>query len=96
MRFAALGLTVGVAAMLAESTETAEYRRQDSLSTGEKIERALKQVQAIQQAVGQGQDQKAESFLKQLIASQIDDDHEYVVKSLCNIAQRCADLRREL
>jgi tetratricopeptide (TPR) repeat protein len=55
-----------------------------------------KQIAAIAQAVSQGHDAKAEKFLRELIQQQtsLSGGEGYVVKSLCNIAQRCADMFR--
>ena len=58
-------------------------------------ERALKQVDAITSAVARGQDAKARKFLLELIAKQVrQGENEYAVKSLCNVAQRCAEMFR--
>jgi len=59
-------------------------------------ERVRKQIVAIAQAVSEGRDAKAEMFLRQLIQDQISfsGGENYAVKSLCNIAQQCADMFR--
>lgn len=55
----------------------------------------IRQVNAIAQAVSLGKDHKAHKFLHELIAAQIArGDETYAVKSLCNIAQRCAAMYR--
>lgn len=60
-----------------------------------RFERALRQVNAIAGAVSQGKDDLAYKFLKDLIQAQLEDgDTGYVTKSLCNIAQRCAEMFR--
>lgn len=65
------------------------------VSGRERRDRALKQVEAICSAVGQGNDRKANRFLRQLIDSQVrTGDSRFAVKSLCNIAQNCADMFR--
>ena len=54
-----------------------------------------KQIEAIIGAVSKGHDRKAEQYLNDLVNSQISDkNNDYAVKSLCNIAQRCADMFR--
>ena len=56
----------------------------------------MKQVVAITAAVANGQDAKARKYLTDLVAAQTEhrDDGGYAVKSLCNIAQQCADMYR--
>lgn len=58
--------------------------------------RVEKQISAIAQAVAEGRDAKAEKFLIELIQEQTSwqGGKSYAVKSLCNIAQRCADMFR--
>lgn len=60
------------------------------------FERAQKQIVAIAQAVSKGHDMKAEKYLRELIQEQtsFSGGENYAVKSLCNIAQRCADMFR--
>ena len=62
----------------------------------ETFERVTKQIDGISQAVSQGQDAKAEKFLRELIQDQTSPlgGESYAVKSLCKIAQRCADMFR--
>lgn len=57
---------------------------------------ALKQVEAIVDAVARGKDGRAEAYLTDLIVAQTQPagNTGHVVKSLCNIAQRCAELFR--
>lgn len=58
--------------------------------------RALSQVDAIVKAVAEGRDARAKSILKELEEKQTEDASgiKYAVKSLCNVAQKCADLFR--
>lgn len=60
------------------------------------LDRALKQVDAVAEQVALGRDAHAERFLRQLIQSQLkmEGGDEYAIKSLCNIAKRCADMFR--
>lgn len=60
------------------------------------FKRALKQIDAITAAVAAADDTKADRFLRDLITQQrrFAGGDEFAVKSLCNIAQRCADLFR--
>lgn len=62
----------------------------------EVYERVKKQISAIAQLVSQGHDVKAEKFLRELIKQQTSflGGESYAVKSLCNIAKRCADMFR--
>ena len=58
--------------------------------------RVEKQIVAITQAVSEGHDAKADKFVRELVAQQLSypGGEPYAVKSLCNIAKRCADLFR--
>ncbi len=60
------------------------------------FERAIKQVNAIAEAVSAGHDAQAQDFLNDLIADQTAYSHgdDHVVKSLCNIATQCAEMFR--
>ncbi len=60
------------------------------------FERVIKQLASIAEAVSQGQDAKAERYLRELIQKQTSSPggKNYAVKSLCNLAQRCADMFR--
>ncbi len=61
-----------------------------------RFKQAIKQIEAITQAVATAKDNKARRFLRELVAEQrrfVGGD-DFAVKSLCNIAQRCADLFR--
>ena len=66
------------------------------ISDYEIYESVKKQITAIAEAVSQGNDKKAEKFLRELIHKQISSSggEGRAVKSLCNIAQRCADMFR--
>ena len=58
-------------------------------------ERALKQIDGIVQALGQGKDLKAKKYLQELIDEQSrSENREYLTKSLCNIAQKCSYMFR--
>ncbi len=54
--------------------------------------RVQKQISAIMEAVSGGRDRQANKFLKHLIKTQT--DPHYATKSLCNIAQNCANIFR--
>lgn len=57
--------------------------------------RAIRQIYAVARAVKEGNDRKARKFLDELINEQLRfGDQEFAVKSLCNIAQKCADMFR--
>ncbi len=59
------------------------------------LTRVLKQINAIADQVARGRDQRARRFLDELIREQMRySETEHAVKSLCNIAQRCADMFR--
>lgn len=59
-------------------------------------QRTLKQVGAIASAVADGHDARARQYLDDLVAAQMayKGGEEYAVKSLCNIAQQCAEMFR--
>ncbi len=82
------------------STEEAEliscYEEDPVVKDHETFERVTKQIDGILQAVSQGQDAKAKLFLRQLIQDQTSPvgGESYAVKSLCKIAQCCADMFR--
>jgi len=79
-----------------EEGERARYRCQERApSDHETFVRVEKQITAITKAVSEGHDARADKFLRQLIAEQTSSGGgSYAVKSLCNIAQRCADMFR--
>jgi tetratricopeptide (TPR) repeat protein len=66
------------------------------MSSREEYLNVTKQIAAIAEAVSQGHDAKAEKFLRELIQRQTSfvGGESYAVKSLCNVAQRCADMFR--
>ena len=66
------------------------------MSVHEAYNKVKKQIAAIAEAVSKGRDAKAEKFLRELIQGQtsLSGGKDYAVKSLCNIAQRCADMFR--
>lgn len=55
-----------------------------------------KQISAITEALSKGQDSKAEKFVRELVQQQTTSfgNRNYLVKSLCNIAQQCAEMFR--
>ena len=80
-----------------EETELISRDEEERVVRDHKIfKRVEKQVTAIAKAVSEGHDAKAEMFLRQLIQQQtsFSGGESYAVKSLCNIAQRCADMLR--
>ncbi|MCX7015755.1 MAG: tetratricopeptide repeat protein, partial [Candidatus Sumerlaeota bacterium] len=82
---------------LAQRTESVPgHQRDRATNVYEAFESVKKQITAIAQAVSQGHDAKAEKFLKELIQEQTSSSQGegFAVKSLCNIAQRCADMFR--
>ena len=68
----------------------------NELTNFEAFEKVKKQIKAVDLAVSHGKDTKAEKFLRELVESQISykGGKDHVVKSLCNIAQRSADMFR--
>ena len=86
-----------VTAPLAEEEEPPfrDEEEQDA-SAQEALARVEKQIAAIAQAVSQGHDAKAEKFLRELIRNQTSflGGESFAVKSLCRIAQLCADMFR--
>lgn len=80
-----------------EETELISHDEEERVFRDHKIfKRVEKQVGTIAQAVSEGHDAKAESFLQQLIQEQtsLPGGESYAVKSLCKIAQCCADMFR--
>lgn len=78
--------------------EKNEYNcnKKQTIRDCEAYDRAMKQINAIARLVSKGHDAKAKKFLRELIQQQISFSSEvsYVVKSLCNIAQLCAEMFR--
>jgi tetratricopeptide (TPR) repeat protein len=72
------------------------YVEQRGGSDPEALESVKKQILAVAKKVSEGSDIKAEKFLRQLIKKQtsVSAGEDYAVKSLCNIAQLCADMFR--
>ena len=72
------------------------YVKQRGGGDPEALESVKKQIFAIAKKVSEGSDIKAEKFLRQLIKKQtsVSGGEDYAVKSLCNIAQLCADMFR--
>ena len=87
---------VMTAPLTKEAKTTHLYEEERGIRDHEIYERVKKQITAIAEAVSQGNDNKAEKFLRELIRKQISSSggESYAVKSLCNIAQRCADMFR--
>ncbi|HKZ39593.1 MAG TPA: hypothetical protein VJ044_01450, partial [Candidatus Hodarchaeales archaeon] len=82
--------------VLEKSEPVRRYEQERGGSDYEIYESVKKQITAIAEAVSQGNDNKAEKFLRELIQQQISSSggEGHAVKSLCNIAQRCADMFR--
>lgn len=83
-----------------DQIEEAELMYDDGMGQGESsyeaFQRTQKQILAIVKAVSEGRDNMAEKFLRELIQVQtsVSGGESYAVKSLCNIAQYCADMFR--
>ena len=82
--------------LMEEDEPAHRYEEERQVSDYEAFKRVEKQIRAIAQAVSEGRDAKAEKFLRELIQQQtsFSGGESYAVKSLCNIAQRCADMFR--
>lgn len=79
------------------SDEGDDDRRADQRESGQRaFVRAMHQINAISTAVAEGKDEKAKKFLNDLLKAQTaySGDEDYAVKSLCNIAQQCAEMFR--
>jgi len=65
-------------------------------SSHEAYERVKSQIKHIVELVSKGKDQKARQVMNQLVSHQMrtDNGKKFAIKSLCNIAQQCADLYR--
>ena len=86
-----------IAASLTQKTEwTPHDHLKQTTSDLQTFERVQKQIAAIARVVSQGHNVKAEKYLRELIQEQtlFSGGESYAVKSLCNIAQRCADMFR--
>jgi len=79
-----------------EGESAHRYEEDREVSDYEVFKRVEKQIAAIAQAVSEGRDANADKFLRELVHEQMlsSGGESYVVKSLCNIAQRCADMFR--
>lgn len=79
-----------------EARSTSRDQPDRVMSGDEALERVEKQIAAIVQAISQGHDANAEKYLRELIQQQTSSSggETYAVKSLCNIAQQCADMFR--
>lgn len=62
-------------------------------SVADRKDRALTQVEAVIDQVNHGNDARAHRFLAELIRDQ-KGEPEHLIKSLCNIAQRCKEIFR--
>jgi len=73
-----------------------KHKRKHKHQDGEKSKlNALQQINAIAGVIAEGRDALAHKYLKDLIIHQVaDGDVSHITKSLCNIAQRCADMFR--
>ena len=61
-----------------------------------KLDRALSEVDGIAKAIASGDEYNAERYLREMIERQTANmsDNKHAVKSLCNLAQQCADMFR--
>ncbi len=81
-------------------TEVFESESYDQMNyverSHENYKKIEKQIAVIAHAVSEGRDTNAKKFLRQLIKEQtsLHGGESYAVKTLCNIAQRCADMFR--
>jgi len=82
--------------MLEEVEHTHSEGEERRVINYEAFTRVEKQIAAIAQAISEGRDEKAGKFLRELIQDQTlsPGGESYAVKSLCNIAQQCADMFR--
>jgi len=74
----------------------ATVRGQDTRSSFESFQAALRQVDGIAISVSRGKDNAARKYRRELVDRQLSiaGGAERAVKSLCNLAQRCADMFR--
>ena len=82
-----------------EPEDSSDAHRQDQprgQTARDSHERALKQVGAIVTAVAEGRDANARLFVRDMVDAQLKEigGEEHAVKSLCNIAQQCAEMFR--
>ena len=85
-----------IVALAAPSVDEKDRKAHRSRSGHENYQSVLRQVDAISVAVARGQDAQARKYLHDLVDAQVSDEGgaQYAVKSLCNIAQQCADMFR--
>lgn len=83
------------------TTNNSEYTsltkiKDDKITAHEAYTKAEKQMVAIVRVISEGHDSIAKKYLRELIQSQISiqDGKSFAIKSLCNIAQRCAEMFR--
>jgi hypothetical protein len=80
------------------SDDSPEYGARGRASPRQRggLERALKEIDGITNAVANGDDNLAEKYLQALIQRQTAElsDRAHAVKSLCNLAKQCADMLR--
>lgn len=91
------GTNVDAPVYLTEEHESVTSDEEDNPASHHEIfERVKKQIVAIAQAISEGRDSRAKKFLDELIREQTacSGGETHAVKSLCNIAQRCADMFR--
>ena len=58
------------------------------------LDRTLSEIGGIVHAVATGDEYHAEKYLRDLIDRQTSSQNDHVIKSLCNLAQQCADMFR--
>ena len=83
--------------LLTEEAESTSRDEEEQVVRGyETFKRVEKQIVDIAKDVSQGRDTRAKRFLGQLIKKQtsVSGGDVYAVKTLCNIAQHCADMFR--
>ncbi len=85
-----------IGTVLEEGEPEPRYQIERVIKDHEVFESVKKQIAAIAQAVSEGRDARARKFLRELIQEQTlsSSGESYAVKSLCNIAKRCADMFR--
>jgi len=83
-------------AIAGSDKDKSHFTEEQWIDTAKYLEMAKKQVDSIVHAVSQGNDVNAIKFLRELVTWQkeLSDSKDHVVKSLCNIAQKCADMFR--
>jgi tetratricopeptide (TPR) repeat protein len=86
---------VAVGGVSEESEEEVDFKPRNS-DPQMALQRALKQVDSITTAVAGGYDARARQYLNELVKGQLafSMGENHAVKSLCNIAQQCAEMFR--